>query len=91
MGTSVTASCASCDRTVSASGCSGVIAIYKDTSGCSGTPCVSFAADGTCNVMAGVIDGASYIYTASPTGVTCNAGTAAATPDVTGPGTICCP
>jgi hypothetical protein len=68
-----------------------MVNVYNDTTGCAGSPYVSFNANGGCYAWTGIIDMASYTYTATPDGVSCNAGDSTATLDLTGPGTVCCP
>jgi hypothetical protein len=91
VGTGTDTNCTACDCSVSTTGCTGSLAIYPSTTVCTGTPVLTMNANGTCYDMSGVAKGDSYIYTASATGVSCNAGTSSATVALKGPATICCP
>jgi hypothetical protein len=90
-GSSAGVTCTDCNCGVTDTGCSGSVAIYDSMSSCSGSPVITLDTDGTCYAMPGGTEGDSYIYTASATGVSCNAGSSTATVDITGQGTICCP
>jgi hypothetical protein len=91
VGTKTDTSCTPCDCSVSTTGCTGSMAIYPSTTVCTGTPVLTMTANGTCYDMSAVVRGDSFIYTASATGVSCNAGTSAATVTLDEPATICCP
>jgi hypothetical protein len=91
VGASVNTSCGTCGCSVSAAGCSGTMALYSNDTGCPGSPFIVVPANGTCTNLVGVQNGDSYIYTASPVGVSCAPGTATATPSLTSQGTVCCP
>jgi hypothetical protein len=91
VGSSPDTSCTTCDCSVSATGCTGTLAIYASSSNCTGTLVLTMDANGTCYEMSGVVEGDSYIYAASATGVSCSAGTSSASVTLNDPGTICCP
>jgi hypothetical protein len=94
VGSSADVSCGSCDCSVSATGCDGTMSIYDSTSSCGGSAAAIIPTNGTCTALPTALDpmgGYSYVYTATPTGVSCNAGTASATVNISGQGTVCCP
>jgi hypothetical protein len=91
VGSSADVTCSTCGCSVATTGCSGTMAIYDSTTGCTGSPVITMNADGTCYLMPSGTEGDSYIYTASPTGVSCDVGTSSPTVNITGQGTICCP
>lgn len=90
VGSSASESCGGCDCTVSASGCSGIMNIYNGGV-CGENLAISMAANGSCYEVSAIEDGAAYTYTATPTGVDCNAGSSTATLNLMGEGTVCCP
>jgi hypothetical protein len=90
VGSQATTKCGACSCSVTAT-CSGMFAIYDSTTGCTGSPVLTVPADGTCHAMTGVVAQDSYVYTASPTNVSCDAGTSTATDVLGDPATICCP
>jgi hypothetical protein len=91
VGASVSTACGACGCSVSASGCSGTMALYASDAGCPGSPFLVVPANGTCTNLVGVQNEDSYTYAASPEGVTCAPGTATASVSLSSPGTVCCP
>jgi hypothetical protein len=91
VGSSATTTCGTCACSATATGCSGTFAVYASPTACTGSPVVTLPADGTCHPLTGVTGEASYIYTASPTDVSCDAGAATATDTLHDEATLCCP
>jgi hypothetical protein len=91
VGTTASTMCGACSCSVKATGCTGSLAIYAPDAGCTGPVLDTLTADGTCQPMTGVSPGDSYVYTATATGVTCDAGASTATDELADSGTLCCP
>ena len=91
VGSSASVSCGACSTSVTATGCSGSLDIYSTSSDCSGSVILTVPTDGVCAPVAPAVSGKAYIWNGSAVGLSCNAGTAPATVDVMGQGTICCP
>jgi hypothetical protein len=90
VGSQATTTCGACSCSVTAT-CTGTFAIYTSSTACMGAPDLTVPVDGTCHPMTNVSAQDSYIYTASPTNVICDAGTSAASDRIDESATVCCP